>query len=116
MSDCNVNTLTHWVTDSADDLKGKDIKVLDVKDKATFTDVMVFVTGTSIRHVKSIAQAIAEKAKKEGCPALGVEGEVDADWILVDLGDVVAHVMTEQGREFYQLEELWGAAPKDAST
>jgi len=107
MSDCNVKDLTKWVTDSADDLKGKNIFVLNVKDKATFTDVMIFVTGTSTRHVKSIAQTIAEKAKKEGCPALGVEGEADADWVLVDLGDVVAHVMTEQGREFYQLEALW---------
>ena len=109
MSDCNVKDLTQWVTDSADDLKGKDIKVLDVNGKATFTDVMVFITGTSTRHVKSIAQTIAEKAKKEGCQALGVEGEADADWVLVDLGDVVAHVMTAQGREFYQLEELWSA-------
>jgi len=109
MSDYNVKDLTQWVTDSADDLKGKDIRVLDVKGQATFTDVMVFVTGTSTRHVKSIAQTIAEKAKKEGCPALGVEGEADADWVLVDLGDVVAHVMTEQGREHYQLEALWSA-------
>lgn len=108
MSDCNVNDLKQWVLDSADDLKGKEIKVLDVKGKATFTDVMIFVTGTSTRHVKSIAQTIAEKAKKEGCPAMGVEGEADAEWVLVDLGDVVAHVMTEQGREFYKLEELWG--------
>ncbi len=109
MSDCNVKDLTQWVTESADDLKGKDISVLQVKGKSTFTDVMVFVTGTSTRHVKSIAQTIAEKAKKEGCPALGVEGEADADWVLVDLGDVVAHVMTAQGREYYNLEELWGS-------
>lgn len=107
MSDCNVKALTQWVIDSADDLKGKDIKVINVKGKATFTDVMVFVTGTSTRHVKSIGQTIAEKAKKEGCHALGVEGEADADWVLVDLGDVIAHVMTAQGREHYNLEELW---------
>lgn len=107
MSDFDVEGLTHWVTESADGLKGKDIRVLNVKGKATFTDVMVFVTGTSTRHVKSIAQSIAEKAKKEGCPALGVEGGVDADWVLVDLGEVVAHIMTEQGRKYYQLEELW---------
>jgi len=113
MSDCNVKDLTKWVTDSADDLKGKDINVINVTDKATFTDVMVFVTGTSTRHVKSIAQSIAEKAKKEGCPALGVEGEADADWVLVDLGDVVAHVMTSQGREFYKLEELWSSDVSD---
>lgn len=110
MSDHSIKDLTQWVTESADDLKGKNIRVVDVKGKSTFTDVMVFVTGTSTRHVKSIAQTIAEKAKKEGCPALGVEGEADADWVLVDLGEVVAHVMTEQGREYYQLEELWGSS------
>lgn len=108
MSDCNANDLKQWVIESAEELKGKEIHIIDVKGKATFTDVMIFVTGTSTRHVKSIAQSIAEKAKKHGCPALGVEGEVDADWVLVDLGDIVAHIMTEQGREFYQLEDLWG--------
>ena len=107
MSDCNVKALSQLVETCADDLKGKEIKVLSVKEKATFTDVMVFITGTSTRHVKSIAQSIVDEAKKAGCSPLGSEGEEDAEWVLVDLGDVIAHVMTKDTREFYQLEELW---------
>jgi len=108
MSDCNVSTLSQQATTSAEDLKGKDITALDVKGKASFTDHMIFVTGTSTRHVKSIAQCIVDDIKKAGCTVLSMEGEEDAQWVLVDLGDVVVHVMTQETRERYQLEELWG--------
>ncbi len=110
MSDCNVTTLSQQATTSAEDLKGKDIVELDVKGNATFTDRMIFVTGSSTRHVKSIAQCIVDDVKKSGCTVLSMEGEADAQWVLVDLGDVVVHVMTQQTREHYQLEELWSSA------
>jgi len=110
MSDCNVKTLSQQAKTSAEDLKGKDILALDVKGNATFTDCMIFVTGTSTRHVKSIAQNIIDDVKKLGCSVLSMEGEVDSQWVLVDLGDVIVHVMTQETREHYKLEELWSSA------
>lgn len=107
MSDCDQKTLTKLVKKSAEDLKAKDIVSIDVKGKATFTDAMIFITGTSTRHVKSIAQSVLDDVKKSGCVPIGMEGEADGDWVLVDLGDVVLHVMTQESREFYNIEELW---------
>lgn len=93
---------------SLEDLKGRDIVVLDVSDRTTVTDWMIVVTGTSQRHVKSLANEVVEKSKEAGVRPMGMEGETDGNWILVDLGDVLAHVMTEESREFYALEKLWG--------
>ncbi|MBL7003817.1 MAG: ribosome silencing factor [Gammaproteobacteria bacterium] len=107
MSECNAKALTQLAKTSAEDLKGKDITVLDLKGRATFTDVMVFVTGTSTRHVKSIALNIVEDSKKAGCQPIGSEGETDAEWVLIDLGDVIVHVMTKDSRDFYQIEDFW---------
>jgi ribosome-associated protein len=69
---------------------------------------MVICTGTSNRHVKSIADKLAIKAKADGLPPISIEGEQDAEWVLVDLGDAIVHVMQQEARDFYQLEELWG--------
>ena len=74
---------------------------------------MVVVTGTSQRHVKSLANELIEKSKEAGNRPLGIEGESDGNWILVDLGDVIAHVMTRDSREFYALEKLWGMKASD---
>jgi ribosome-associated protein len=90
-----------------DDGKGKDIKVIDVRGKTGITDYMVIASGTSERHVKSLADRVVEKAKTNRVPPLGVEGENVGEWVLVDLGDAVVHVMKPQTREFYQLEKLW---------
>ena len=90
-----------------DDLKGNDITVMDVRDMTSVTDVMIVASGTSARHVKSLADAVVLACKKAGVSALGVEGEREGEWVLVDLGDVVVHVMQPRIREFYALEKLW---------
>ncbi len=98
-----------------DDRKGMHIKVLDVKEKTTITDYMVIVTGTSDRHAMSLCQYVAEKMKELGISHPGFEGQKGSDWVLLDLGDVILHVMTAQAREFYQLEKLWSVdAGKEA--
>lgn len=94
------------------DLKARDIKVLDVRQLTTIADYMVVASGTSDRHVKSIADRLAQRASEAGCPPLGVEGTAGGEWVLVDLADVIVHVMQPKAREFYKLESLWdmGAA------
>ena len=104
----NAEKLQELTVASLEDLKGRDIVVLDVSDRTTVTDWMIVVSGTSQRHVKSLANEVVEKSKQAGVRPLGMEGEGDGNWILVDLGDVLAHVMTEESREFYALEKLWG--------
>lgn len=89
------------------DLKGLDIAEYDVHDMTTVTDVMIIASGTSDRHVKSLAGAVVMACKQAGVQPLGVEGEREGEWVLVDLGDVVVHVMQPRIREFYALEKLW---------
>lgn len=103
----NTEALTKLVTDALEDVKAKDIAVLDVRDKTTITDVMVIATGTSNRHSKALADSVVQKAKEAGYRPLGVEGESAAEWILVDLLDVVVHIMQPRVRAFYNLEKLW---------
>ena len=110
-----LDELTNLATEAIDDLKGRDMRQLEVADLTSVTDRMVLVTGTSNRHVKSIANAVIMATKHAGRMPLGIEGMDQAEWVLVDLGDVVVHVMTAQSRAFYQLEKLW-SAPPDASS
>lgn len=93
---------------SLEGMKAVDLVVLDVRGTSSVTDFMILVSGTSSRHVKAMASSLAADFKKMGQPPLGVEGEQQGDWVLVDLGDVVAHIMRAETREFYQLEKLWG--------
>lgn len=98
------------------ELKAKDVIEIDVRGKSSVTDYMVIASGTSSRHVKSIADEVVRFAKKLDVQPLGVEGEREAEWVLVDLGDVVVHVMLPRVREFYALERLWtvGDQPPDS--
>lgn len=93
-----------------DDLKAKDVEVMDVRTLTSITDYMIVASGTSNRHVKALADSVVEKSKLAGHRPLSVEGEREAEWILVDLADVVVHIMLPATRDFYQLEKLWDVA------
>ena len=110
MTPLELKTLT---CDALDDLKGVDVIAIDVEDRTTVTDWIIVVGGTSQRHVKSLANSVVEKCKENGVRPLGSEGEQEGDWILVDLGDVIVHVMTRESRDFYALEKLWTMEPSD---
>ena len=102
-----IDELKQLAIRALEDLKAEDITVLDVKGKTTVTDWLVIATGSSSRHVKSLANNVAVEAKNTGRAPLGTEGEAEGEWVLVDLGDVIVHVMQRQVREYYDLESLW---------
>jgi ribosome-associated protein len=110
----NTATLRKTVIAALEDLKAKDIREIDVRGKTSIADLLVIASGTSARHVKSIADEVVKFAKKAGVMPLGVEGEQEAEWVLVDLGDVIVHVMLPRIREFYGLERLWTVGDRDA--
>jgi ribosome-associated protein len=91
-----------------EDLKAENIVQIDVRPQASFTDYMIFASGNSTRHVSAIADSVIEAAKASGKPPLGVEGEDVGEWVLIDLGDAVVHVMLPDVRSYYELEKLWG--------
>ena len=95
------------VIEALDDMKALEIKVLDVRGLTDVADTMVIASGTSDRHVRSVAQKLVEKTKAAGFRPHGVEGEQDADWVLIDLNEMIVHVMLPRVREFYGLEKLW---------
>ncbi len=101
------NELAQLAEESLAELKAVDVISLHVARQTTITDYMLIASGTSDRHVKSIASNLIERAGDAGCKPIGVEGEEFGEWILVDLGDVVVHVMQGRVREFYKLENLW---------
>jgi len=100
--------LKDFVVAQLEEIKAKDISILDVANKTSIADFLVICSGTSTRHVKSIATQLVKALKENDLAPLGVEGEEAAEWILVDCGDVIAHIMMPQTRDYYQLEKLWG--------
>ena len=111
-------SLLKQVHAALDEMKAKDAIEIDVRGKTSIADYLVVASGTSTRHVKSVADEVVQFAKKCGVMPLGVEGEREAEWVLVDLGDVIVHVMLPRVREFYALERLWtvGDQPPEAES
>jgi ribosome-associated protein len=99
--------LTEFVKEKIDDMKGRDTITLHIGDKASFADYMIICSGNSNRHVKSIAENVAIECRAQGHEPRGVEGNDIGEWALVDLVDVIVHVMTDEQRDKYNLEELW---------
>ncbi|MBB6183892.1 ribosome silencing factor [Oleiagrimonas soli] len=99
--------LRNRVVAALEDLKAKDVIEIDVRGKTSIADLLIIASGTSSRHVKSIADEVIKFAKQAGVLPLGVEGQAEAEWVLVDLGDIIIHVMLPRIREFYGLERLW---------
>ena len=102
-----VEILRRQVLAALDELKAKDVLEIDVRGKTSIADILFIASGTSTRHVKSLADEVVKFVKKAGMMPLGVEGQREAEWVLVDLGDIIVHVMLPRIREFYGLERLW---------
>ena len=100
-------SLKNIVVEALSDMKALEVKVLDVRGLTDIADFMVIASGTSDRHVRSVAQRVVEKAKEAGFRPHGVEGQQDGDWVLIDLSEMIVHVMLPRVREFYGLEKLW---------
>jgi ribosome-associated protein len=98
-----------------DEMKAVNVKVMDVRDVTDVADCMIIASGTSDRHVRSVADNVVRRAKGAGFRPFGLEGERDGEWVLVDLNDVIVHVMLPRVREFYGLEGLWEVVPKSAA-
>jgi ribosome-associated protein len=99
-----------------EDVKALDIQVIDVRDKHSLTDYMIIATGTSNRQINAMAEKVREAVKAQGAMPLGEEGKGDSDWVLLDLNDVIVHMMTAAARQFYDLERLWMGAEQSRAT
>ena len=102
--------LQQLIITALEDLKAIDIQVIKNDSIASFTDVMLIASGSSTRQVKALADKVVEQAKVHGVRPLGMEGARDAEWVLIDFGDAVVHIMLPQTREFYALEKLWNVS------
>ena len=107
-----MNSFARLITDTMEDLKAQNVQTLDVRALTTMTDYMIIASGRSDRQVKAIADKVIEAAKTRKIRPLGVEGQQQAEWILIDFGDVIAHVMHPDTREYYQLEKLWAVTDR----
>ena len=107
----NNEQLCDLVIDALEEVKAKDIVKLDVRELTTVTDYMIVASGTSNRHVRALAEAVADKSREAGHRPAGIEGADGSEWVLLDLGDALVHVMLPRVREFYNLEKLWLLRP-----
>lgn len=101
------DSIAALVQTALDDAKASDVETIDVRGKTTVTDYMIVASGNSTRHVKTLAESVVMASKKSGIEVLGVEGETESEWILVDLAHVLVHLMLPRTRTFYNLESLW---------
>ena len=107
--------LQDLVINALEDFKALDIHQIDVSGQSPLTDLFVIASGSSLRHIKSMAENLIVKAKEAGCQPLGVEGDRQSEWVLVDLNDIIVHLMLPQTRAFYNLEKLWEASSQQRS-
>ena len=112
----SASVLRDHIVQALDDGKGLDIQSLEVTKLTTIADFMVLVSGTSNRHVKALVDRVVEAAKAAGEPVRGIEGRETYEWVLLDAGDVIVHVMQKESREFYDLERLWSEIPADSES
>ena len=101
------------VESALEDMKARDVVTIDVRGRSSVTDYMVVASGTSKRHVASVAQEVLDQLKAEGVQPIGVEGQNVGDWVLVDVGSVIVHVMMPDARDFYDIERLWSVASEN---
>ncbi|UJF25256.1 ribosome silencing factor [Suttonella sp. R2A3] len=99
------------VEESLAEMKGVDVQAIELAGKTDIADFMVIVSGTSDRHLHAMANKVVEDSKASGVPPVGVEGEDSRDWVLVDLGDVIVHLMRPETRQLYALDKLWSLPP-----
>jgi len=106
--------LQDFIVEKLEDIKAKDIEVIDVRGFSDVADCMIICSGTSNRHVRSIAERVGEEIRHAGMMPFGIDGDKESEWVLVDLGEVMVHVMQEEARDRYQLEKLWRSNIKAA--
>ena len=111
----SLDQLQDLVINALEDFKAIDIQQIDVSGQSPLTEAFVIASGNSHRHIKSMAENLILKAKAAGCPPLGVEGDRQSEWVLVDLNDIIVHLMLPQTRAFYNLEKLWEASSQRRS-
>jgi len=107
----NIQKLQRAVVDALEDVKAQDIKVFDTRHLTSLYDRVIIASGTSNRQTRALAASVADKSRALGVPVLSSEGEDTGEWVLVDLGDMVVHIMQPAIRQYYNLEEIWGGKP-----
>lgn len=112
----NLEEMKAAVVDALEDVKASDISVIDVSAMTSLTSYMIIASGSSNRQTKALADNVQKKLKEKGAEIYGVEGEQEGEWVLVDLGDIVVHIMLPATRDYYNLEQLWGAAESRRQT
>jgi len=106
----NPEQLKKVVVDALEDVKATDINVLDVSQLTAMASYMIIASGSSNRQTRALSDNVQKKVKENGAEVYGVEGEQEGEWVLVDLGDIIVHIMLPATRDYYNLEQLWGAA------